>query len=167
MSTLVRHAMTGDLKTLGPDMSARDAAALMRSYDIGVVPVVERDGEMLGLVTDRDLVVRVVAEGADPAEVPLRNIATRATVTTTPDAGLSEARDLMARHRIRRLPVMKGEELVGIVSLGDVALATASTRAVGDTLEEISTSVSTQPDVDGPDQGTPERVKEARREQAS
>ena len=69
----------------------------------------------------------------------------------------------MAQHRIRRLPVMKGEEIVGILSLGDVALADASGRAVGDALEEISESESTRDVGDGPDRGTPDRVMGARK----
>jgi CBS domain-containing protein len=72
---------------------------------------------------------------------------------------LSEARDLMATHRIRRLPVVKDDELVGVLSLGDVALADASNRAVGDTLEEVSMSDSTTELNAGPDRGTPDRVR--------
>src|SRR5437899_1761020 len=126
MSILVRHAMTESPQTIGPDMNAADAAGLMRSEDIGVVPVIE-DGKLIGLVTDRDLVIRVVAERRDPPEVPVGEILTRSPVTVTPDMRLSEARELMERHRIRRLPVVKGDELVGILSLGDVAWQDAST----------------------------------------
>jgi CBS domain-containing protein len=159
MSILVRHAMTGFPKTLGPTMNAEDAAGMMAQFDVGVIPVV--DGErLLGLVTDRDLVVRVLAGRKDPTDVTLGEIATAAVVTATPDMALSEARDLMATHRIRRLPVVKGEELVGVLSLGDVALADASKRAVGDALEDISVSESTEELNDGPDRGTPERVRD-------
>jgi cobalamin biosynthesis Mg chelatase CobN len=87
--------------------------------------------------------------------------------TVTPDARLSEARDVMAEQRIRRLPVLKDGELVGIVSLGDVALADASKRAVGETLEEVSESPSTVDRNDGPDLGMPERVREAADRDAS
>jgi CBS domain-containing protein len=158
---LVRHAMSSDLRTAKPDMTAADAAGLMRSFDVGVVPVVDDDGVLLGLVTDRDLVTRVVADREDPAAVRLGDIATRSVVTATPDMNISDARDLMAEHRIRRLPVMKEERIVGILSLGDVALADASKRAVGDALEEVYESPSTS-DVEGqgPDRGTPERVQE-------
>lgn len=163
MTTLVRHAMTEAPKTLTASMSAGDAAGLMASYDIGVVPVQEDDGSGLrGLVTDRDLVVRVLAERQDPQQVKLGDIATRSMVTVTPDTELSDARDLMATHQIRRLPVMKGDRLVGILSLGDVALATASKRGVGEALEDVSESASTERLNEGPDRGTPERVQEAR-----
>jgi len=80
----------------------------------------------------------------------------------TPDTQLSQARDLMAEHQIRRLPVLKDDRLVGILSLGDLALATASKRKIGEVLEEVSGSPSTEDRNDGPDQGTPERVSEAR-----
>jgi CBS domain-containing protein len=164
---LVRHAMSSDLKTARPDMTAADAAGLMRNFDIGVVLILDDDDTLLGLVTDRDLVTRVLANREDPAAVRLSDIATRSVVTASPDMNISDARDLMAEHRIRRLPVMKESRIVGILSLGDVALADASKRAVGDALEEVSESPSTS-DVEAasPDRGTPERVQENREESA-
>jgi CBS domain-containing protein len=157
---LVRHAMSSDLKTAKPDMTAADAAGLMRNYDTGVIPVVEDDGTLVGLVTDRDLVVRVIADRDDASQVRLGDIATKSVVTATPDMNISDARDLMAEHKIRRLPVMKDDRIVGIVSLGDVAMADASKRAVGDVLEDVSESASTtEVEADAPDRGTPERVQ--------
>jgi len=158
---LVRHAMTESPQTAGPDLNAADAAALMRDLDVGVIPVAEGD-ELLGLVTDRDLTLRVLAERKDPAAVRLGDIATKAPVTVSPDEKLSTAREVMSEHRIRRLPVMKGNRLVGILSLGDVALADASERAVGEALEDISESPSTSDLSDYPERGTPERVRENR-----
>jgi CBS domain-containing protein len=162
MTILVRHAMTESPQTVKPSLTAGDAAALMKELDVGVMPVAE-DGRLLGLVTDRDLALRVLAERRDPTEVQVGEIMTRSLVTVTPDMKLSEARDLMAERRIRRLPVMKGEELVGILSLGDVAMADASGRAVGDALEQISESESTRDIGDSPDRGTPDRVMGARK----
>ena len=160
MSILVRHAMTEAPQTAGPDMTAGDAAGLMKQLDVGVIPVAESD-TLLGLVTDRDLVLRVVATRQHPDDVRLGEIITRNPITTTPDTKLSEARDLMSQHRIRRLPVMKGDDLVGILSLGDVALADASEREVGEALENISESDSTANVSRGPDRGTPDRVQRA------
>jgi len=157
---LVRHAMTSDLKTAKPEMTAADAAGLMRNFDTGVVPVVQDDGVLVGLVTDRDLVVRVVADREDPNSVRLGDIATKSVVSATPDMNISEARDLMAEHQVRRLPVMKDDRIVGIISLGDVALADASKRAVGDVLEDVSESPQTTDVEEGPERGTPERVQE-------
>jgi CBS domain-containing protein len=156
MSTLVRHVMTESPKTLGSAMSAEDAAGLMATLDVGVIPVVD-DGELIGLVTDRDLVVRVLASREDPAEVRLGSILTKAPVTVSPDMRLTQARELMQRHRVRRLPVMKADRLVGIVSLGDLAVADPSRRAIGDTLEAISESDETSGVNPGPTIGTPDR----------
>jgi CBS domain-containing protein len=161
MSILVRHAMTESPQTITPEMNAADAAGLMKSEDVGVLPVV-KDGELVGLVTDRDLVVRVLAERKDPAGVRVGDIATRSPVTVTPDMRLSEARELMERNQIRRLPVMKGHELVGILSLGDVAWADASTREVGEALRAVSESESTVTQNDNAERGTPERVRRRR-----
>ena len=162
MTILVRHAMTAAPKTAGPNMNAADAAALMKQFDVGVIPVTE-DGELLGLVTDRDLVLRVIAERGDPTEVRLGDILTRSPTTVSPDTRLSAARDLMAEHKIRRLPVVKRGELVGILSLGDLAFADASKRAVGQALDEVSESASTHEMADSPERGTPVRVREERR----
>jgi CBS domain-containing protein len=164
MSILVRHAMTESPQTAGPTMNAADAAAMMKQFDTGVIPVAE-EGRLVGLVTDRDLVLRVLAERKDPLDVRLEDIATTVPVTVTPDTKLSEARSMMAEHRIRRLPVVKAGALVGILSLGDVALADASERAVGETLEEISESTSTADVSNYPPRGTPERVQRARRDE--
>jgi CBS domain-containing protein len=166
MPILVRHAMTEAPETANPTMNAADAAALMKQFDVGVIPVVEGE-DLVGLVTDRDLVVRVLAERKDPMDVRLAEIVTGSPMTVSPDAKLSEARDLMAEHRIRRLPVTKSGKLVGILSLGDVALADASERAVGETLEEISESDSTRDITDHPTRGTPDRVRAARRERGA
>jgi signal-transduction protein with cAMP-binding, CBS, and nucleotidyltransferase domain len=138
-------------------MTAADAAGLMRQLDVGVVPVSEGQ-KLIGLVTDRDLVLRVMGERKDPNQVKLSEIVTRTPVTVTPDTKLAEARDLMGEHRVRRLPVMKGSELVGIISLGDVAIASSSDRKTGQALEDISESTSTHDISGGPDRGTPERV---------
>ena len=161
MSILVRHAMTESPQTIRPDMNAADAAGLMKSEDIGVLPVVDEQ-ELVGLITDRDLVLRVLAERKDPLEVKVGDIATRSPVTVTPDMRLSEARELMGEHQIRRLPVMKGDQLVGILSLGDVSWADASTREIGETLREISESEETRTQNEGATRGTPDRVTENR-----
>ena len=163
MGTLVRHVMASEPKTAHSDMNAFDGAALMSSFDVGSIPIVD-DGAFVGIVTDRDLVLRVLAARKQPHETRLGDVLTREPVTISPDATLAEARRLMAEHRVRRLPVLKGGELVGIVSLGDVAVADASPRAVGETLKEVSESAATTERTDGPDPGTPDRVLETRRE---
>ena len=161
MSILVRHAMTESPQTISPDMTAEDAAGMMKSEDVGSLPVAA-DGQLLGIVTDRDLVTRVLAERKDPSQVKVGDIATKSPATVTPDMKLSEARDVMEEHRVRRLPVMKGHELVGILSLGDVAWADASTREVGEALREVSESESTTTLNEDATRGTPDRVRDNR-----
>lgn len=146
--------MTEAPKTLGPPMTAQDAAGLMAQYDVGAIPILDADA-VVGLVTDRDLVLRVLATRDDPSAIPLGDIATTAIVTATPDMRLSDARELMQRHRVRRLLVMKADRLVGIVSLGDLAVADPSRRAIGDTIEQISESPETARQNAGPAIGSP------------
>jgi CBS domain-containing protein len=159
MSTLVRHAMTEAPKALSPDLSAGDAAGIMANFDVGAVPIIEAGDRLVGIVTDRDLAIRVLAARKDPNHVSLGEIATTDVVTVTPDTDLAHARELMRERRIRRLPVVKGGALVGILSLGDVAVASASKREVGETLGAVSQSASTAQLNDGPARGTPARAR--------
>jgi CBS domain-containing protein len=161
MAILVRHAMTESPTTISPDMNAFDAAGLMKNGDMGVLPVV-KEGRLVGLLTDRDLVLRVLAERKNPMEVTVSEICTSSPVTVTPDMKLADARDLMEQNKVRRLPVMKGEELVGVVSLGDVAWADASIREVGEALRAVSESDQTRTTNEQVDRGTPDRVQEQR-----
>ena len=164
---LVRHAMAAEPVSATAEMNAGDAAGLMVANDVGSIPITD-DGRLVGLVTDRDLVLRVMAERKDPRSVRLGDIATtRGLETVTPDTQLCDARALMARRRIRRLPVVKDGVLVGMLSLGDVALGSASMRGVGEALAEISASPATEEINPGPDLGTPDRVLSHRATEAS
>jgi CBS domain-containing protein len=154
MTLLVRHAMSPEPKALSTDRSAADAAGLMAQFDIGSVPVVDEDA-VVGIVTDRDLVIRVIAKRRDPKDVRLDEILTKVVETISPDAELSDARTQMEHARVRRLPVVKDDRLVGVLSLGDVAVALSSKREVGIALEHISESESTETLNDGPAIGTP------------
>lgn len=159
---LVRHAMAVSPVTATPDLNACDAARLMATNDIGALPIVEGE-RLVGLVTDRDLVLRVLAAGGDPSSIRVRDIATsREIATVTPDMQLCDARTQMGRLRVRRLPVVKDDRLVGMLSLGDVALGSASMRGVGEVLAEISVSRATEERNPGPDVGTPRRVQAQR-----
>jgi CBS domain-containing protein len=156
---LVRHAMAVRPVTGSPTMVAADAAGLMAAHDIGVLPVTDAEDRLLGVITDRDLVLRVLAGRRDARSVPLEEIATtRGLETVTPDTQLCDARTLMASRQIRRLPVVKDGRLVGMLSLGDVALGSASMRGVGEALASISASAATQDMNPGPELGTPDRV---------
>nr|WP_297430399.1 CBS domain-containing protein [uncultured Actinotalea sp.] len=120
MARTISDVITPDPVTIEATGTVRDAAELMRAGDIGDVVVVE-DGRLLGIVTDRDLVVRVLAVGGGPDD-PVRQACSGDLVTVAPDTPLEEAARVMREHDVRRLPVTSGEELVGIVSIGDLAM---------------------------------------------
>jgi len=114
-----------------------EAARLMRDEDAGIIPVVEGE-KLVGTVTDRDIAIRVVAEGKSPESVTVGEIASRELVTIDPRQDLDEALRLMARHQIRRLPVVEEDgRLVGIVAQADIA-RNASDTQTGDLVEDIS-----------------------------
>jgi CBS domain-containing protein len=132
----VKDAMTPDVTTATPSLSLTDAAMLMKQEDVGSVPVV--DGErLIGMLTDRDIVVRGIADGSDPHSVTAGDIASRDIVTVRPDDDLDEALRLMAQHQVRRLPVVDDGHLVGVLAQADVAHE-AKEKAVGQLVEEIS-----------------------------
>jgi CBS domain-containing protein len=136
MGKRVKDAMTSDVKTATPTQSLTDAAKLMKEEDVGSIPIV--DGERLvGVVTDRDIVVRGIADGSDPHAIRLGDIASRDVVTVRPDDDLDEALRLMAQHQVRRLPVVEDGQLVGVVATADVAHE-AKEKDLGHVVEEIS-----------------------------
>ena len=135
----IRDVMTPNPKTVSPDDTIQAAARIMQSEDTGAVPVVN-NGRVLALVTDRDIVVRVVAEGGSITG-PVSGIATQDVVCASPEMTTREASDLMSEHQIRRLPVVDNGQLVGIVSLGDLAVKEGRDSRMGDTLQDISEGV--------------------------
>jgi CBS domain-containing protein len=157
---LVRHVMAEAPEIVEPTTTIDQVARLMEKHDVGSIPVVDAEGLVHGIVTDRDLVVRAVASHRDPEQTPVADVMTGdELVTISPDSQVSEARDLMAERKVRRLLVTKDERLVGVLSIGDVAEADASKRLVGEALGEISASAETTRRNDGPEIGTPERVR--------
>ena len=133
----IRDLMTVLPRTVKLGDSIVDAAKVMRGEDAGIAPIVDGD-RLVGVVTDRDIAVRVVAAGRDPKETKVEEIASSTVVTIDPDQDLDEALRLMAKHQVRRLPVV-GEDgkLVGIVAQADVARHARHERA-GEVLEQIS-----------------------------
>jgi CBS domain-containing protein len=134
----VRDVMTSNPRTVAPGDSIREAARIMKEEDCGVVPVVE-NGKPVGIITDRDIVIRAVAEGGNDRSV--REIATKDLVFVKPDTSTREAEKLMSERQVRRLPVIENDRLVGIVSLGDIAVKEGRDGRTGDTLENISEGV--------------------------
>jgi CBS domain-containing protein len=136
MGKHIRDVMTPSPTTIKADQPATEAAKLMQESDAGMIPVMD-NGDVLGTVTDRDIVLRVVAAGKDPQSTPVREIASTDIVTVEPDQDLDEALELMARHQVRRLPVVEEGRLVGVVAQADVARE-ADERKVGEAVEQIS-----------------------------
>jgi len=134
----IRDVMTPNPRTVAPDDSIESAARIMRDEDTGAVPVVQ-NGRPIGMVTDRDIVIRAVADGG--ANRTVRDVVTERLVSVSPETSTREAAELMSEHQIRRLPVVENDRLVGIVSLGDLAVKEAKDRRVGDTLQSISEGV--------------------------
>jgi CBS domain-containing protein len=132
--------MTPGVRSVAPTDSLTDAAVAMRDEDVGSLPVVE-GGRVVGIVTDRDIVVRAVAQRADPQTANVGDVSSSDPVTIQPEDDLDEALELMASHRIRRLPVVEDGRLVGVVAQADVALE-AKEKAAGEMLEEISQPAS-------------------------
>ncbi|MEU1664770.1 CBS domain-containing protein [Streptomyces sparsogenes] len=120
MAQQVKDVMTPAVATVRPDASVVEAAQLMRAQDIGDV-FVARDGELLGVLTDRDITLRAVADGVDPLTVSCQAVCTPDPVTVGPDTDITQAVTLMRRHAVRRLPVVDGGRPLGVVSIGDLA----------------------------------------------
>jgi CBS domain-containing protein len=133
----IREIMTRGVATADLSTTLEEIATIMRHEDVGAVPIVD-DGELVGLVTDRDIVVRCVAEGGDPRESIAEDVLTGGLVTVSPDADVEEAARLLSTHKIRRLPVVRDGQLEGMVSLGDIAEKQPRTRFSVDTLEDVS-----------------------------
>jgi CBS domain-containing protein len=134
----IRDVMTKNPRCVSPEDTIQNAARIMRDEDTGVVPVVQ-NGRAVGILTDRDIVVRAVADGE--LNRPVRDIVSGDVVTARPDMSTKEAAQLMSEHQVRRLPVVENDRLVGIVSIGDLAVKESNEKRVGDALQDISQGV--------------------------
>lgn len=137
MGQSIRGVMTSEPRTIDAGQSVAYAAKMMRDEDVGLAPIVE-DDKLIGMLTDRDIAIRVVAEGRDPDEVTVGEVASRQVVTVDPQQDLDEALRIMAKHQVRRLPVVEEDgRLVGIVAQADVARE-GNDKQTGALVEEIS-----------------------------
>lgn len=137
----VRQIMTKEARCIGPDASLTRAASLMRELDVGSLPVCDND-RLAGMITDRDIAIRGVAEARDLSGTPVRAIMSPDVVYAFDDQDVEDAARVMEMNQIRRLPVLDHDKrLVGIVSLGDMA-TTANTSLSGEALREISQPAS-------------------------
>ena len=137
MGAKVGDVMTGRPRAVTPETPLTEVAQMMDTEDVGSIPVVDND-RLVGIVTDRDIVVRAIAKGKDPKGMPASAVSTRELVTVRPEDDLSDALELMVRHQVRRLAVMgEDERLVGMVSQADVARE-AKEKDTGEVVQGIS-----------------------------
>ncbi len=137
MAKKARDVMSEDVECVGEKDSILDAAKKLSEFGVGAMPICGEDDRLKGMLTDRDIVVRVLAEGKDPAQTTAGDLAQGKPVTVGADDSIDEAVAVMAEHKVRRLPVIDGHDLVGIISQADVATE-IDEKKVGDLVESIS-----------------------------
>jgi len=135
--TITRDIMTAAPRCIGENDALSIAASVMSEHDVGALPICGENRKLMGMLTDRDIVVKAVAYGFDPETTPARMLAAGAPVTVEAGDDVAVALERMQEHQIRRLPVLEDHQLVGIVSQADIALA-LSPEATGTTVESIS-----------------------------
>jgi CBS domain-containing protein len=132
-----KDVMTKEPSTLGPQATLGEAATLMRQEDCGSIPIVD-GGRLVGIVTDRDIVVRAIAAGKDARSTHVSEVMSADPVTIAPDTDVDEASKVMADRQIRRLPVVEDGKLAGILVIGQIARREPDEQQTGETLKEIS-----------------------------
>lgn len=139
MAKKARDIMTGGTECIGEDETVLEAAKKLKSLDVGAMPICGNDDRLKGMLTDRDIVVKVLAEGKDPASVKAGELGTGdgTVVTIGADDSIDEALATMSREQVRRLPVIDGHDLIGIISQADIA-KNIDEEKVGDLVEAIS-----------------------------
>jgi CBS domain-containing protein len=134
---VVRDIMTPSVASIDQNSSAVEAAKLMQINNVGSIPVCDENG-LLGMVTDRDIVLRTVATNCNPSTSKVGDIMTKGVVSVSPETRLRDAAMIMSDNQIRRIPVVEGKKLVGILSLGDLSTSGDCDTEVSDALCEIS-----------------------------
>ena len=137
MAKTARDVMTPEARCVDEDESMIDAAKKMSELGVGALPICGRDERLKGMLTDRDIVIKVLAEGRDPASTKAGELGEGKPVTIGADDSVAEALQTMKAHAVRRLPVIDGHDLVGIVSQGDLA-QNVDEEDVGELVEAIS-----------------------------
>ena len=134
----LKEVMTPGVEVIAPEATLQQAAAKMRRLNIGPLPVCDGD-QLVGMLTDRDITVRAVAEGCDPTSTTVREAMTPDIAYCFDDQAIEDAIRTMERYQIRRLPILdRDKRLVGMVSLGDLAVSSGDQRQVGETLKQVS-----------------------------
>jgi CBS domain-containing protein len=138
MGTKIAEVMSDRPRAVTPQTSVREAAQLMEQEDVGALPVVDDGTRLVGILTDRDIAVRVVGQGSDPDRTQVGDVASKDVVALTPEHDLDDALKLMAREQVRRLPIVAEEnELVGVIAQADLARLTKD-KAAGQVVGAIS-----------------------------
>ena len=144
MPQFVRDIMTSNVMTINETQSVQEAAAIMSQYNVGAIPVVNNSGQMVGIITDRDITLRTTAQGQN-AQTPVSQVMTaQQMVQGTPDMDVHAAAHLMAEQQIRRLPVVENGKMVGMMALGDLAVQNQYANEAEQALASISTPSSPQ-----------------------
>ena len=139
MARKARDVMTGSAECVGENDSVLDAATKLTKLDVGAMPICGEDNRLKGMLTDRDIVVKVLAQGRDPASTRVGELAEGKPVTIRADDSVAETLETMARYKVRRLPVIDGHDLVGVISQADIA-TNLSDEDTGRLVEIISSS---------------------------
>ncbi len=137
MAKKARDVMSSDCECIGENESVLDAAKKLKELNVGSMPICGEDNRLKGMLTDRDIVVKVLAEGRDPGSTTAGELGEGKPVTIGADDSIDEALDTMAQHQVRRLPVIDGHDLIGIVSQADIA-RNVDEEDVGKVVEAIS-----------------------------
>jgi len=137
MAKTAREVMTSDCKCVGENDTVADAAKQLAELGVGSMPICGEDDRLKGMLTDRDIVIKVIAQGKDPSQVKAGELGEGKPVTIGADDSVEEALAVMSEHKIRRLPVIDGHDLVGILSQADIATELPEEK-VGDLVEAIS-----------------------------
>ena len=137
----VREVMNPSVVSIDPEESAALAARLLARHNVGSLPVCSASGELRGVVTDRDIVLRCVAAQEDPRKVPVGKIMSRRPTAVTPQDDVRQAARLMSSQQVRRLPVVEQGKVVGVVSLGDLAKCQKYDMEAAQALSEISENI--------------------------
>ncbi|GAB3064666.1 CBS domain-containing protein [Virgibacillus ainsalahensis] len=144
MTQQLRNLMTSNVFTVNESQSIQEAATVMSQNNIGAIPVVNNNGQITGIITDRDITLRSTAQG-EAAQTPISQVMTaQQVVQGTPDMDIHQAAQLMADQQIRRLPVVENGQIVGMVALGDLAVDNQFDNEAEQALSDISTPSAPQ-----------------------
>lgn len=137
----VKEVMTTDVMTCKDTDKLVDCARMMRELNIGSTPIVDDKNNLIGMLTDRDITIRAVANGVDVNNAVVGDFITPSPITVEPDINVEDAAEMMADNQVRRLPIVENGSLVGIVTLGDLAVDVGEADVLAETLEKISEPV--------------------------